>query len=566
MTSRESASQERPNREEWERVLRASLKGADPDHLAKTRDDGIVLDVLYDAWCRADALPRSLPHAAATPTWCAHISDASVEVARAHLEEERDAGTHTHVVRLDRAARVGEDADATGASVGVDGVSVSSAYELARLLSPLDLESHAVRVDVGMNLLPWEALSAAVAERARVPRPRLTIGASLGDALLLDARLPGHLDAHLAHLAAGVVRTHADDGLRLEIVVRTEPTSRGGGTQVDELGFALAEAVDVLRAAQERGVDPALTAKLLRFEIATGRDFFGEIAKLRALRILWQRTLRACGLHDEITRITSSTAGRMMTPAEPWTNMIRGTTAALAGILGGADTLMVTPFDRSVGESSQLGRRIARNTAHVLAHEANAGHVLDPAQGSYFLETLTDQLVARAWRHAQELERDGGWIRAAQDGRIQHRLAEARADRLARQASREEPVIGVSVFASTDARASHETAPHLARLKATRASLLAGYRATTPFAITDRISALLDTGDVAAIRRGVTDAARSGGTVGAIVDALHHAAPPYDGVAVTCMTDGETFELHGDLDAQRPRLDDPTHPPGEHER
>src|SRR5262249_28156575 len=152
---------------------------------------------------------------------------------------------------------------------------------------------------------------------------------------------------------------------------------------------------------------------------AVGRDTFLELCKVRALRTLWSMLLTGAGagaIPASRTRIHAVCSSRTLTVRDPWVNMLRTTTQMFSAILGGADLVTPSTFDQALGAPSTLGRRVARNTGHILREESMLGRVIDPAGGAYFFETLTDQLAREAWKRFQKLEAEGGIVPALQSG------------------------------------------------------------------------------------------------------------------------------------------------------
>ena len=224
------------------------------------------------------------------------------------------------------------------------------------------------------------------------------------------------------------------------------PVHAAGGTEAQELAFALANAVAYLRALEAHGLSLEDARRLIFFRLAADQDQFLTIAKFRAIRKLWARVEAACGLDPSRACVTAETAWRMMTKCDPHGNIVRGTIAALAAAVGGADAVTVLPFSAVLGIPDGFARRIARNTQTILIEEANLHRVADPAAGSGAIEYLTDQLCEKTWGLFQEIERAGGSFAALKAGLIQKAVAKVRAEREANIASRKDSLIGTSYF------------------------------------------------------------------------------------------------------------------------
>jgi methylmalonyl-CoA mutase len=220
---------------------------------------------------------------------------------------------------------------------------------------------------------------------------------------------------------------------------------RAGADSADELAFVLATAAAYLRALVQEGMSVAHAAQAMWAQVAVGRDTFGELCKLRALRLVWWKLFAAAGA-DAALELHAVCSPRTQALRDPWVNMLRVTTEVFAAVLGGAQVVTPAAFDEVFGAASALGRRTARNTALVLREESHLGRVLDAGGGSYYLEARTDALAREAWSRFTAIERAGGIVTALPV--IRERLAAAWQVRAAAIARRKEPVLGVSEFAN----------------------------------------------------------------------------------------------------------------------
>jgi methylmalonyl-CoA mutase len=226
------------------------------------------------------------------------------------------------------------------------------------------------------------------------------------------------------------------------------PYHEAGGSDADELGCALATGVAYLRALTDAGLDVDTAAGQLEFRYAVSADQFLGIAKLRAARRLWTRVTEVCGVAPaaRAQRQHAVTAPAMMTRRDPWVNLLRTTVACFSAGVGGADAVTVAPFDSAIGRPNDFARRIARNTQSILLEESRLAGVIDPAGGSWYVESLTEELARRAWTVFTDLERAGGIVPALASGDLADRLARTRAARAANVATRTDAITGVSEF------------------------------------------------------------------------------------------------------------------------
>jgi methylmalonyl-CoA mutase len=219
-----------------------------------------------------------------------------------------------------------------------------------------------------------------------------------------------------------------------------------GGSEAQELAFALSLAVAYLRMLEGGGIDLDAARAAISFRLAADADQFLTMAKFRALRVLWARIEAACGLAPKPVFVAAETAWRMLTQRDPYVNMLRATMATFAAGLAGADAITVLPHTLALGLPDAFARRIARNTQLVLLEESNLAKVSDPAAGSGGIESLTQALCETAWALFQDIEKAGDVFAALEQNLIQRKVAATRAAREANIARRKEVLTGASAF------------------------------------------------------------------------------------------------------------------------
>jgi methylmalonyl-CoA mutase len=224
------------------------------------------------------------------------------------------------------------------------------------------------------------------------------------------------------------------------------PVHDAGGSEAQELAFALAIALAYLRALEAGGIALDAAAAAVSFRLTADADQFLTMAKFRALRLLWARIEQSCGLEPKPVIIAAETAWRMLTQRDPYVNMLRATVATFSAGLGGADSITVLPHTLALGLPDGFARRAARNTQLVLLEESNLAKVADPAAGSGGIEALTQQLCEAAWALFQEIEKAGGAFAALELNLIQPKVAATRAAREGNIARRKEVLTGASEF------------------------------------------------------------------------------------------------------------------------
>ncbi|MFI8825417.1 methylmalonyl-CoA mutase family protein [Streptomyces sp. NPDC053431] len=329
-------------------------------------------------------------------------------------------------------------------AVGPGGIPVA---ELDRTLQGVYLDLAPVVLEAGADT-PAAATELLDIHTRRGIAPEAVRGNLGADPLGTEARTGAAYDGDGFPATVALARLCAEayPGLRA-LTVDALPYHEAGGSAAQELGASLATGVAYLRALTGGGLTVEQALGQLEFRYAATADQFLTIAKFRAARRLWARVAEACGAPAAGAQLQHAvTSSVMMTGRDPWVNMLRTTVATLAAGVGGAESVTVLPFDHALGLPDAFARRIARNTSTILIEESHLSRVIDPAGGSWYVETLTDELAQAAWEFFQELEQAGGQAAALRSGTLRERLAATWAERSKALAKRREPVTGVSEF------------------------------------------------------------------------------------------------------------------------
>jgi methylmalonyl-CoA mutase len=348
-------------------------------------------------------------------------------------------------------------------SVGDSGFPIDA---LGDVLAEVLLDLAPVVLDAGADAIPAARTFLEMAVARGVPIASLT--GNLGLDPLGHAARTGtavQLDDAAAFAAQFSLDWGGSAGSQLRsIVVDALPFHDAGATEAQELGLSIAAGVAYLRALAAAGLSPEAAAGQLEFRYAATDDQFLTIAKLRAARKLWSRIAAACGVPEaqQGQLQHAVTSWPMMTVRDPYVNMLRTTVAAFAAGVGGADSVTVLPFDAAIGLPEVLGRRVARNTQALLIDESHIAAVIDPAGGSWYVESLTDSLAKAGWDEFQAIEAAGGIAQALADGLVAEQLSRSRIERDHKIDVREDAITGVSEFPQLDEKlVAREPAPHL---------------------------------------------------------------------------------------------------------
>jgi len=239
------------------------------------------------------------------------------------------------------------------------------------------------------------------------------------------------------------------------IGVNGEMFTNAGATIVEELGFALAMGNQYLNLLIEKGLDVDTVAENIKFNFGVSSNYFMEIAKFRAARMLWAKIVEAYepkNLEVAKMNIHATTSKFNQTIYDPYVNMLRGTTESMSATIAGVDSLFVTPFNVAYESSTEFSDRIARNTQILLKEESYFDKIVDPSGGSYYIENLTNSIAEHAWKLFQDVEAKGGYIEAFKAGFIQEQVNESANKRLLNIATRKEVLLGTNQYPNAQER------------------------------------------------------------------------------------------------------------------
>lgn len=543
----------------WRAEVEAQLKGASFDKKMRTvLPEGIATEPLYTAEQAA-----SLPHLGSLPGFAPYVRgrsaagfldqpwDISQEISlrdplafNLAARHDLQRGLTSLNIVLDQATRNGHDPDWAGpGEVGVGGLSITTLEDLRRALQGIHLENVSLFIRSGSSALPFAALLAAYCRSTGLATTRLR-GCIEMDPLGVwahEGRLPHSLDGAYGEMAE-LMRWASVHAPRLQTVcVHTRSWHEGGGHAVQELAFAMATAADYFRALDQRGLSAREAAPHIRMAVTVGVDFFTEIAKLRAARLLWAQLTEALGGPGHACPLTLHvrSAAYNKTVYDPYVNMLRASVEAFAGVLGGANSMQVTPFDEVFRTPDEFSRRIARNTQLILQKECQLDRLIDPVGGSWYVEWLTDALARAAWDLFREVEKRGGMAQALQEGFPQKLVAETAARRLQAVAHRRASIIGTNQYANAsetfqppapdeDAVLFHQR--RAAAVRSARTSALNTHNAE----VLGRLGAIVDAGSSGFFEHCV-QAIQAGATLGEVTRAVRIHDQPAPTIKPVCL-------------------------------
>ncbi len=452
---------------DWLALAAKELGGKPVDTLSWQTLEGIAVKPLYTA---ADleriesigTLPGFAPftrgvHATmyANRPWTLrqYAGFSTAEESNAFFRENLRQGQKGLSVAFDLATHRGYDSDhpRVVGDVGKAGVAIDSVEDMKILFDGIPLDRMSVSMTMNGAVLPVLAAFIVAGEEQGVAREQLS-GTIQNDILkeFMVRNTYIYPPGPSMRIVADIIEYTAKHMPRFNsISISGYHMQEAGATCVQELAFTLADGLDYVRAALGKGLKIDDFAPRLSFFFCIGMNFFMEVAKLRAARLLWARLIKPFNPQNPASlalRMHCQTSGVSLTEQDPYNNIIRTTVEALAGVLGGTNSLHTNSFDEALALPTPFSARIARNTQLILAEEAGLTHVIDPLGGSYYIESLTQSVAAAASELIAEVEALGGMTKATENGLPKLKIEEAAARRQARIDRGEEVIVGVNKY------------------------------------------------------------------------------------------------------------------------
>ncbi|MBU1385122.1 MAG: methylmalonyl-CoA mutase [Alphaproteobacteria bacterium] len=419
-----------PSPADWKALAEKALKDRPIESLIHLDPDHLAVRPLYGAATGVQSLSAPRPSDAEGRAWD----------LRTLVEGDEAAAVNAAVLA---------DLEGGAASVVLRGAVLADSAPLTAALDGVALELAAVGLDAGLDG-PEAANALAVAAKGS-PRAKLMFHMDPVSAFAGTGAAPRSLEEHLS-LAANTAARHAGAYPEASFFLASgRVVHEAGGSIGQELAFAAANAVALVKAAMEAGMTAEQALKGTVLSVAVDQEYFDGLAKVRALRLIWRSLSRAFGAGTSAI-IEARSSRRMLSARDPWPNLLRLTAAGFAGAVGGADAVVLDAFSRASGRPDAFARRQARNTQLVLMEEAHIGRVDDPAAGSWYLDQRTRELAEAGWDEFQKIEAEGGIVEALRGHVIQPRVARARQTLEAALAGGASQMVGVTKFVDPDPR------------------------------------------------------------------------------------------------------------------
>ncbi|MCH4886553.1 methylmalonyl-CoA mutase [Acidaminobacter sp. JC074] len=468
----------KPSYSEWQEAAVKLLKGKDFNKAMFTNTpEAITLKPIYnqedlDQVPYANTLPGQYPYLRGTKAE-GHLVEPwkiSQEIYAAKPADFNKAlidalykGQTSMNMTLDMPTLLGLDADSPEVSgIGYRGVSVSTLQDLTIALHDLVFSVLPIHINVGMNPVGMTGMFYAYLENSN-QNPRDLKGVLGYDPLGMFAKY-GYTTSSIVK-SYDCMRDVLNHILMLgsdlrTILVESHVYHNGGADAVSELSYAMATGTEYLREMIKRGVHVDDIAPHMAFSLSLGSNFFMELSKVRAARVMWSKIVESFGgnLDSQKIYIHGKTSSWTKTVYDPYVNMLRNASEAFSGAVGGVDSLEILPFDEPIREADDFSRRVSRNVQSILQDECRFTQPIDPAGGSWYIESLTHEIAENAWKKFQTIEKKGGMKEVLTSHEVQAEVKDKYEEKFKNMAKRKHVWVGTNMYAnmSEEKLAEHE--------------------------------------------------------------------------------------------------------------
>jgi methylmalonyl-CoA mutase len=452
---------------QWEKAAAKSAPGGDLAALNWVTPEGLVVKPLYTAADTAslpyaDTLPGFEPfirgpqatmYAVRPWTIRQYAGFSTAEESNAFYRKALAAGAQGVSVAFDLATHRGYDSDhprVTG-DVGTAGVAIDSVEDMKILFDGIPLDKVSVSMTMNGAVLPVLAGYVVAAEEQGVPQDQLS-GTIQNDILkeFMVRNTYIYPPEPSMRIIADIIEYTAQKMPKFNsISISGYHMQEAGANQALELAFTLADGKEYVKTAIAKGLDVDEFAGRLSFFWAIGMNFYLEIAKMRAARLLWCRIMKGFNAKNPkslMLRTHCQTSGWSLTEQDPYNNVVRTTIEAMAAVFGGTQSLHTNSFDEAIALPTEFSARIARNTQLIIQEETHITNVVDPWAGSYMMESLTQQMADQAWAIIEEVEAMGGMTKAVDSGWAKLKIEASAAEKQARIDSGKDVIVGVNKY------------------------------------------------------------------------------------------------------------------------
>ena len=451
----------------WQRAAAKSAPGGDLDALTWRTPDGIAVKPLYTALDTQDLPnlhtlpgfepylrgPQATMYAVRPWTIRQYAGFSTAQESNAFYRKALAAGGQGVSVAFDLVTHRGYDSDhprVTG-DVGKAGVAIDSVEDMKILFDQIPLDKVSVSMTMNGAVLPVLAGYVIAAEEQGVAQDKLS-GTIQNDILkeFMVRNTYIYPPAPSMRIIGDIIEYTAKHMPKFNsISISGYHMQEAGANQALELAFTLADGQEYVRTAMAKGMDVDDFAPRLSFFWAIGMNFYLEVAKMRAARLLWCRIMKGFDAKNPkslMLRTHCQTSGWSLTEQDPYNNIVRTTIEAMAAVFGGTQSLHTNSFDEAIALPTEFSARIARNTQLIIQEETHIPQVIDPWAGSYMMEKLTQDMADAAWKIIEEVEAMGGMVKAVDSGWAKLKIEAAAAEKQARIDSGKDVIVGVNKY------------------------------------------------------------------------------------------------------------------------
>tara|TARA_R110001592_G_scaffold363375_1_gene686372 strand:+ start:15653 stop:17812 length:2160 start_codon:yes stop_codon:yes gene_type:complete len=467
MSEKKTASEKKTEFKAWEELATKQMKGRHPDNMTWQTPEGVPIKVLYtqadtEKLTHNDTLPGMAPYVRGPMAtmysgrpWTIrqYAGFSTAEESNAFYRKNLAAGAQGISVAFDLATHRGYDSDhprVTG-DVGKAGVAIDSVEDMKVLFDSIPLDKVSVSMTMNGAVLPILASYIVAAEEQGIDQA--TLSGTIQNDILKEFMVRNTYiyppQPSMKIIGDIIAYTSGNMPRFNSISISGYHIQEAGADAALELAYTLSDGREYVRTAINAGLDVDAFAPRLSFFWGIGMNFYMEIAKLRAGRLLWDKIMKDFkpkNPKSSMLRTHSQTSGWSLTEQDPYNNVVRTTIEAMAAVFGGTQSLHTNALDEAVALPTEFSARIARNTQIIIQEETGITKVIDPWGGSYMMESLTQDLADKAWELIEEIEASGGMAKAIEQGIPKLRIEESAAKKQARIDRGEDVIVGVNKY------------------------------------------------------------------------------------------------------------------------
>lgn len=452
--------------DDWKRTVEKDLEGMPFEQRLKTKTfEGIYLQFIYT---KKDI--ENLPQISNKPGFKNYLRGTSVngyldnswlisqEISYPVPEEFNSAikydlqrGQNAINIILDKSTQA-LDYNFTINKLGINGLVIQNISDLEKAFENIDLTKYPIFIKTGYSNLPFLSLLNTYLTDKGIDKNKIkgAVECDPIDFAITEGTIPESPDKIFDEIFISAKWALKNLPGVKTIGVSSLQYHNAGANVVQEIAYAIATAVEYIRQMLKRGLNINDISRSIRFTFGIGPLYFLEVAKLRAVKMLWAKIIESFGGDEEAQKIFihARTSFNNQTKYDPYVNILRTTTEAFSAVIGGVDSLHTNFFDESIEFPEEFARRIARNTQIILNEESHLNQLIDPAGGSYYVENLTDEIAKKSWAEFQNIEAKGGIIKALETGYVQDEIEKIVSEKSEVFAKRRTIQVGINAYAN----------------------------------------------------------------------------------------------------------------------